>query len=250
MQRRVRSRATGPVPLYEHIKNHVLDSIEQGTFKPGDKLPSENELAAALGASRLTVHRALRELSASGVVQRVHGVGSFVAEPKAAATFIRIHNIADEIRERGQSLEMRVSELARVEAPSSIARDMDLAAREPLFRSLIVYCADGSPVQIEDRYVLPFFAPDFLDQDFTRGSTTDYLQAIAKPTEASNEMRAVLPSETEAVLLGIPRSEPCLLIRRKTWVQGVVTTITRFLHPSARYSIVSHTTLSGDEHRD
>ncbi|WP_205825103.1 UTRA domain-containing protein [Methylobacterium terricola] len=237
------------MPLYERIKHHVLDSIEQGTFKAGDKLPSENELAAELGASRLTVHRALRELTTSGVVQRVHGVGSFVAEPRAAATLIRIHNIADEIRERGQSLEIRVIELARVSAPASVAREMGITPGEPLFRSLIVYCADASPVQIEDRAVLPSFAPDFLHQDFARGSTTDYLQAIAQPTEASNEMRAVLPSEAEAALLDIPPSDPCLLIRRTTWVQGVVTTITRFLHPSSRYSIVSRVSLTGDDNR-
>lgn len=249
MQRQVKqqTKLAGPAPLYERIKSHVLGSIEQGHFRPGDKLPSENELAAELGASRLTVHRALRELSASGVVQRVHGVGSFVAQPKAAATFIKIHNIADEIRQRGQALDIRVHELARIRASAALASEMEVAAREPLFHSLIVYCADGSPVQIEDRHVLPSFAPDFLKQDFTKGSTTDYLQSITPPTQAEHEMQAVLPLPAEAELLGIPRSEPCLLIRRRTWVNGVVTTATRFLHPSARYRFISRATLTGHD---
>lgn len=242
-----RIKLTGPGPLYERIKNYLVHNIEQGLFRPGDKLPSENELAAELGASRLTVHRALRELSLGGVVQRVHGVGSFVAQPKAAATLIKIHNIADEIRQRGQSLKIRVEELIKVRASASLALEMEVKPGDPLFHSLIVYCADGSPMQIEDRYVRPSFAKDYLDQDFGNASTTDYLRSIAPPTKAEHEMQAVLASEQEAALLGILPSEPCLLIRRKTWVDGIVTTTTRFLHPSTRYRITSRATLVDNE---
>jgi GntR family histidine utilization transcriptional repressor len=227
-----------PQPLYEQIKSYVLEKINDGSLRSRERIPSENELAAVLGASRLTVHRALRELAADGILQRIHGVGTFVAPPKAASMLIRLHNIADDIRERGQKLTNKVSGISKVKATSEIAQRMGIQQGQPVFHSLVVYCADDIPVQFEDRYVSPAFAPAYLDQDFKKQSTTDYLRAIAPPTKAENELLAVLPEPSEARLLKIPLSEPCLLVKRTTWVHDNVTTFSRFLHPGSRYRFV------------
>jgi len=232
-----------PQPLYEQIKHHVLDLIAAGSFRPGEKIPSEHMLAAELGASRLTVHRALRELTVGGVLQRVAGVGTFVAQPKASSTLIRLHNIADDIRSRGQVLSIRVHELARSKASRELAAKMEVPARSVIFHSLIVYCADGAPVQIENRNVSPAFAPDYLVQDFTKQSTTDYLQSIALPTQTEHEIQAVLPNESDAKLLEVMVSEPCMMVSRKTWVNNKVTTFTRFLHAGTRHTFLSQETL-------
>lgn len=236
-----------PLPLYEQIKQHVMDRIADGSYRPGDKIPSENELVVTFSTSRLTVNRALRELSASGVLQRLHGVGTFVAQPKAASTFIRLHNIADDIRARGQVLSIHVHNLERIKASAEIAACMNTNRKEYLFHSLIVYCANSIPIQVEDRYVSPSFAPDYLKQDFTKQSTTDYLQSLAVPTEAEHEMHAVNPDVTEATLLGVTELEPCLLVTRKTWVNGAVTTFTRFIHPGSRHTFFSRSTLNTTE---
>ncbi|MFM0741777.1 histidine utilization repressor [Paraburkholderia xenovorans] len=232
-----------PLPLYEQIKQYVLDRIANGTYRPGEKIPSENELVTVFGTSRLTVNRALRELSNNGVLQRLHGVGTFVAQPKAASTFIHLHNIADDIRSRGQNLTIRVHDLTRVRPNAEVAARMETTRRDALFHSLIVYCADGIPVQLEDRFVAPSFAPDYLRQDFTQKSTTDYLQSIAQPTSAEHEMQAINPDTTEASLLEVNEVEPCLLVTRKTWVSSSVTTFTRFLHPGSRHTFFSRSSL-------
>ncbi|AJW98730.1 histidine utilization repressor [Burkholderia gladioli pv. gladioli] len=232
-----------PRPLYEQIKQYVLDQIADGLYRPGEKIPSENELVAIFGTSRLTVNRALRELSSSGVLQRLHGVGTFVAQPKAASMFIHLHNIADDIRSRGQALTTRVFELGRIRPTAEIATRMETTRRNSIFHSLVVYCANGMPVQLEDRYVAPGFAPDYLQQDFAQQSTTDYLQSIALPTATEHEMQAVNPEATEASLLGVSEIEPCLLVRRKTWVGSTVTTFSRFLHPGSRHTFFSRSSL-------
>jgi GntR family histidine utilization transcriptional repressor len=95
--------------------------------------------------------------------------------------------------------------------------------------------------------VAPGFAPDYLKQDFTRQSTTDYLQLIAQPTEAEHEMQAIAPNAVEAGLLDVPAIEPCLLVTRKTWVNGSVTTFTRFIHPGSRHTFFSRSTLDNTE---
>src|SRR5262249_29541543 len=65
-----------PAPLYEQVKRYVLDRVTRGEWADGTRLPSEQELVESLGVSRMTVHRALRELSAEGLVSRIQGVGT------------------------------------------------------------------------------------------------------------------------------------------------------------------------------
>jgi len=202
-----------------------------------------------MGASRLTVNRALRELSESGVLDRIQGVGTFVAPPKVASTFIKLHNIADDIRNRGQILTIRVHKLEQVKAKSRVMVEIPLsqgAGRQDFFfHSLLVYCADGVPIQLEDRFVSASFAPLYLEQDFTRQSTTDYLQSIAMPTKSEHEIQATLPSGNESTLLELSAPEAFLVLTRKTWVNDVMTSFTRFVHPGSRQRFVGTALLNG-----
>ena len=73
------------VALYQQVKDFIAGRIQDGTWRPGDKLPSENDLVGQFGMSRMTVNRALRELVEQGRIRRVAGVGSFVADDKPQA---------------------------------------------------------------------------------------------------------------------------------------------------------------------
>ena len=88
--------------LYAQVKDHISRKIQDGTWPPGHRLPSEHELVAQFGMARMTVNRALRELVEQGRIVRVAGVGSFVAENKPQSTLLQIANIASEIRQRGR----------------------------------------------------------------------------------------------------------------------------------------------------
>ncbi len=229
-----------PMPLYERIKAYVVDRIADGTWKAGEKVPSEHGLAATLGASRLTVHRAFRELTDAGILTRLHGVGTFVAAARPASTIVKLHNIADEIRERGDRFSAKVHRIVTIQATRDLAARFEIAPKTALFHSVIIYSSNGVPVQLEDRYVLPKFAPDYLKQDFASQSTTDYLQAIAHATEASLLIEAQLADAETCRLLDIKRSEPCLVVTRQTRVNDLITTYTRFFHPGSRHRIASH----------
>ena len=75
--------------LYEQVKDHIARKIQDGSWKAGDRLPSENDLVTQFGMSRMTVNRALRELAEQGRIVRVAGVGSFVAADKPQSTLQR-----------------------------------------------------------------------------------------------------------------------------------------------------------------
>ena len=105
-------------PLYEKVKDYVLDNIGTGKWGREDRLPSENDLVTALGVSRMTVHRALRELTSQGHLLRIQGVGIFVAPPRPQSALIEINNIASEITQRGGRHAARVILLEKI-APSA-----------------------------------------------------------------------------------------------------------------------------------
>jgi len=91
-----------PKPQYLKLKHYILHHITNGDWPPLSRVPSESELVSRFGVSRMTVNRALRELTDAGVVTRLQGVGSFVAGPKAESAMFEVRSIRDEILARGQ----------------------------------------------------------------------------------------------------------------------------------------------------
>lgn len=126
-------------PLYLRVKQHILDQIQKGIWGATERIPSENALIAELGASKMTVNRALRELAQEGYLIRVVGVGSFVAESKVQVHPLEIRNIADEIAERGHQHSARVEHLAKEKANARLADDLGLDAGSPVFHSVILH---------------------------------------------------------------------------------------------------------------
>ncbi|WP_353476277.1 histidine utilization repressor (plasmid) [Salipiger sp. H15] len=225
------------VPLYEAVKLYLEAQIRTGVLAPNDRIPSENEIVAGLGVSRMTANRALRELAAEGKITRIHGVGSFVSEPKPSSAMLDVRNIAEEIRERGHRHDMRVALLERIAAPARLREAFGLGAEAELFHSVIVHSENGTPIQIENRYVNPAVAPDYLAQDFRTETPNAYLTRCAAITNIDVIVEAVLPDEDEAEMLQISRGDPCLLLQRRTWNNDRVVTQVYALHPGPRYRL-------------
>lgn len=240
----------GPVPPYKKIKQDVTRMITSGQLVSGQRVPSDNELAASFQVSRLTAHRALRELAQEGLVQRVHGVGTFVAAPRETSAATRIYNIADEVRSTGKSFRSVVGYLGSVPVSAVIAAEMGIHEGERLFYSSVIYSSEGVPAQLEDRYVMPDFAPDYLGQDFTAASTTDYLQSIAPADEAEQVIEAIVPDAKTRRLLEVTNREACLLVIRKTWVARRITTYTRFVHPGSRRRLITRMSRRSEQGSD
>src|SRR5471030_3352851 len=115
-------KATASVqPLYLQVKRHILDNISSGKWATDARVPSENDLVKSFGVSRMTANRALRELRDEGVLVRIAGVGSFVADQHAHAHPLKIRSIAEEIRERGHEHRAEIVSLERVRAVADLA---------------------------------------------------------------------------------------------------------------------------------
>lgn len=228
-----------PAALYQQVKDFIVRKIQDGSWKPGDRVPSEHELVAEFGFARMTVNRALRELAEQGRVVRVAGVGTFVAHEKPQATLLRVANLSDEIRARGHDYGCRMLLLERVSATMDIAAALNLRTGESVFHSVCVHHEDDVPVQLEDRYVNPRIVPDFIRQDFNRVQPSEYLLRTVPYDEIEHVVDAILPTPEQAAELQMPTTQPCLLLTRRTWTRGTPVTLARCLHPGMRYRLGS-----------
>jgi GntR family histidine utilization transcriptional repressor len=224
-------------PLYLKVKRHILDNIGSGKWAVSARVPSENEIVKSFGVSRMTANRALRELRDEGILVRIAGVGSFVADRHARAHPLEIRSIADEIAERGHAHRAEVVSLERVRALAQLAEDFGVSPRTELFHSVLVHFENGRPVQLEERYVSPKLAPDYLDVDFSRTTPYDYLVQVAPLQEAEHLLRAVMPDPRTRKLLAMKRDEPCLLVIRRTWTDGQIASVAHLYHPGSRYEM-------------
>jgi GntR family histidine utilization transcriptional repressor len=220
------------VPAYERIKRVVAEQIRAGRWDEGAQLPSENQLVALLGVSRMTINRALRELSSDGIIVRSMGVGTFVASAKATTPLFEVRNIADDVQRRGHHHRTRVVLLEAEHHPERPFASQSTSDR--VFHSIVVHYEDDTPIQVEDRLVNPALVPSYLEQDFTAGTPNDYLTRIAPLARGEHIVEAVLPTTEEAGLLGLEPSEPCLLIRRRTWSADGLVSIARLIQPGSR----------------
>ncbi len=231
----LQNRSKGPIPLYERVKQHILARVNSGEWVDGSRLPSEQDFVLLLGVSRMTVHRALRELFSKGLVTRVQGVGTFVATPQPRSPLIEIRDIAEDIAARGHAHSAQVVKLEVVLADPELAAIFSVRKGAKLFHSMIVRFEDTIPVQLEERFVTPIFAPHYLEQDFSSLTTTRYLQSIASATEVAHAVYAIRPDTRMCKLLAIDPAEACLRMTRLTWVNSVPATIPGLIVPAVLY---------------
>ena len=110
-------------PLYLKVKRHILDNIGSGKWAISSRVPSENDIVKKFGVSRMTANRALKELSDEGILVRIAGVGSFVADRHARSHPLEIRGIDEEIRQRGHVHRAEIVCLERVRAGAELAED-------------------------------------------------------------------------------------------------------------------------------
>jgi GntR family histidine utilization transcriptional repressor len=228
------ARAAAP---YARVKEFLKAGLAAGRWRPGALMPSEAELVAHFGVSRMTVGRALRELQSEGLVERVQGVGTFAAQLHRISSTLTIRDLQEEIEARGHRHHAEVAVKRREPAPAALAASLGVAAGEPVFHTLIVHHDNGVPLQCEDRYVNPAAAPEYLGVDFGRTTPTRYLLEVAPLWEAQYTIEAGRATAQEARLLHIGRDEPCLVVVRRTVSRGVPITLARLVHPGSRYQL-------------
>ncbi len=224
-------------PLYLQIKQHILEKINCGQWQSDMRIPSEADLGSLFSASRMTVNRALRELTSENRLIRKRGSGTFVARVKPQSALLEITSIADEIKARGGTHQCQIILLTEEKAKPSLASEIGLTPYAPVFHSIMLHKDKDVPIQLADRYIIPAIAPEYLQQDFTKITPNEYLLSRAPISHVQHVVEALIPDSWVRELLRINEAEPCLALHRTTWVSGLIATKSCFIYPGSRHSL-------------
>ena len=200
-------------------------------------MPSEAELVAEFGVSRMTVNRALRELQTEGLVERSQGVGTFAAPLHRVSSTLTIRDLHEEIQSRGHRHHASVHLQRAERAPAALAAQLGLQAGERVFHTLIVHHENHVPLQCEDRYVNPACAPGYLDVDFTQTTPTRYLFEATRCGARSIRSRRRGPRRRKPGCWRSTPDEACLIVVRRTFTRHAPITFARLVHPGSRYQL-------------
>jgi GntR family transcriptional regulator len=211
------------VPIYSQVEQIVMDMIDSGELSPGQRVPSEREIAETLGISRMTARAATSNLVADGYLYSVPGKGTFVSNPKVRQDLLELTSFTEDMRKRGLRPGARLLEMSVINGASEKAhRALRLPEEEDLIRICRLRTADEEPMCLETSYLPENRLRWLLEEGLESGSLYQALESHGvELARAEEHLEAtVVVRETESKLLTVPVGSPALLIERTTYTEG------------------------------
>jgi GntR family histidine utilization transcriptional repressor len=226
-------------PLHQRIRSDIEARIRSGEWAPGHRAPTEAELLAEYGCSRMTVNKAMTALVEAGLIVRRKRAGSFVARPKVHAPVLNIPDIQSEIVARGETYGFRLLSRRVRAADRDSPEEVELAAGGKLLELDGVHDAGGRPFALERRLVSLKAAPEMEAADFTEHPPGAWLLEHVAWTEAESRIGASNADAEAARLLALDEGAACLVVDRRTWREGQHVTRVRQVFPGEAYDLVA-----------
>lgn len=214
-------------PLHIRAQQHLLKLVEEGTYEPGEQLPSESNLAAQLGISRPTLREALFNLEQEGVIVRKHGVGTFVAPSygqRLKSGLERLDSVLAMADRQGVSTRVLRLSVQRVPADNQVAKNLKLPPRAPLTRVRRTIAVDEkSAAYLVDFAPVAVLPPEAVDESFD-GSVLDLLvrRNSIRVREAVAEITAISADALLAEHLETEPGEALLLLSETLFTEDLV----------------------------
>ncbi len=204
----------GPIPLHHQVFRDLKAALDTSEWRPGDRMPTERELAERYGCSLITIRHALGELVREGRIERTRGRGTFVLPPRIERDIGGTMSFAEEMRRRGLDPATRVI-TARIEtAGEVVAAHLGIAQDAPVVHLERVRLGSGEPLLLEQARLPAERFPGLLAFDFERRSLYDILaDRYSTPiVRARESVEPVALRRREAELLGVPNRSLALQI--------------------------------------
>ena len=210
-------------PLYRQIKGLITRELQAGAWKPGEAIPSEQDLAARFKVSQGTVRKAIDELAADNLLVRRQGKGTFVAthaEQQIQYRFLRLMPDGG----GGRDMARRLLDCRRIRAPADVARMLGLKSGDALVALRRLLLAQDKPVVLDEIWL-----PGALFKGLTAERLADYKGPMygmfeaefgVRMIRAEEKIRAVAADAGSAALLALPAGAPLLSVERLSFTYG------------------------------
>jgi GntR family transcriptional regulator len=214
------SAERSPVPLYHRLYVILRDQIVSGHHGKGSLLPSELELSALFGVSRITAKRALDELNAEGLVERARGRGTRVIGhpadvPGGRPISASIDGLRENLSAIGRETSVRVVEFAYMPAPALVCERLQVEAATPVQRAVRVRSLDGMPLSQSTTFIPENIGRTFGEDDLAATPLIDLIEgAGVKVASAEQSITATLADSITASRLAVRVGSALLLVKR------------------------------------
>lgn len=214
--------AAAGVPLHRQLFLVLHDEIGRGALSTGDALPTEQSLCDQFGVSRITVRRALADLAEAGLIERRHGIGSFVIERPPASRETTSGSYMDRMRQVQFETEVDVIECGVRALPPAVGARWD--GRESALHVLRVRHErrTGEPLMITDAWLPADLADVVTTSALAKAPLYRLLDdAGVKLERMEHEMTAEIAGPRTASLLGTAIGSPLIRVNRVSYANGV-----------------------------
>ena len=205
-----------PQSLHARLRDALRGAILDGRLRAGDKLPSESELQAAHGVSRITVRHALAALQADGLIVKRHGKGAFVAPPRTSQSLHRLQGLHEALAGEAHAVSNRRLSWRRLAAPAAVAAQLQLATGSQVYRLQTLRYLDREPLSVNTSWLRPGLGEKLARVDFSRRDLIDIFEHEGglRIARAELEIGAGTAQAADAGLLGIAPGAPVLEVLR------------------------------------
>lgn len=228
------TRSRRGVHKHVRVREYVRGLIDGAD--PGSPAPSERELVQQFGVARMTVRQALDALVSEGLLERVPGRGTFVAEVRADLPG-RLSSYTEEMERRGMVASSRTL-LARMEAAGpGVARALEIEEGDTIVHWQRLRMADGAPMALEDAYLAESIVPQFLDQPLPASLYDALRRRDLLPNWGEDSIESALARPDEAALLDVAEGDPVLRIARRAFAGNVAVEVSRSTYRADRFTL-------------
>jgi len=206
------------MPLYRRIKDGIKQHIEDGTLGPGSRAPSERELAARYGVSRMTARQALSELAQEGLLERIQGQGTFVAEKKIEQSVSELIGFSEDMRRRRLESHTQVLAVERGFPSLDLSTQLGIGLGEPTVSIERLRFAAGRTMSHEIS-VLPAHLLEGIEKQDLSGSLYALLRDVygIHLTRADQRIEGLRADERQASILDVQPGAVLLRLERVSY---------------------------------
>jgi GntR family transcriptional regulator len=208
------------VPVYVQIRESLRGKIDGSPVKPGQRIPSEDELAGWYGVSRMTIRRAISELIDEGLLYRTHGVGTFIARPQLIRDHSRLTDFLQDPAIQDLEPQVEILSIEVVPASAKIAQALALPEGEAVICVETLRSLNGVPVTLSCEYTAGKLMPKWEEKDLSSHALWAVHERNGwKVSRAVEQLEARPAPQASADLLQVKVGAPTLYKERTVFAE-------------------------------